>query len=87
VSDKVKGRRLPRGFLRHGDFRPGDFQVVTAGSDNVLGLWVLPPGGGYPAHVTGRQYVEHRDGTVSVEGKLVFHGWQGFLERGLWQEA
>jgi hypothetical protein len=61
--------------------------VVTAGSDNVLGLWVLPPGGDYPKHVTGRQYMEHRDGTVSVEGRLVVDGWQGFLDHGVWQEA
>jgi hypothetical protein len=87
MSDTLKGRRLPGGFLRHGAFRPGDYQLVTAGSDNVLGLWVLPPGGGYPTRVTDRRYTEHRDGTVSVEGALVFDGWQGFLERGVWREG
>jgi hypothetical protein len=87
MSDTVKGRRLPDGFLRHGAFRPGDYQVVTAGSDNVLGLWVLPPGGGGPRHVTAPAYVAHRDGTVSVGGALRFDGWQGFLERGVWREA
>jgi hypothetical protein len=83
----VKGRRLPGGFLRHGAFRPGDYQVVTAGSDNVLGLWVVPPGGGRPTHILGRHCVEHRDGTISVEGPLVFDGWQGFLEHGVWRQT
>jgi hypothetical protein len=83
----VKGRRLPSGFLRHGDFRPGDYQVVTAGSDNVLGLWVLPPCGGYPRHVTARRHIEHGDGTVSIEGMILFDGWEGFLERGVWRLA
>ncbi len=83
----VKGRRLPDGFLRHGAFRPGDYQIVTAGSENVLGLWVLPPGGRYPRHVIDRPYVEHPDGTVSVEGPLRFDGWEGFLERGVWRKA
>jgi hypothetical protein len=87
VSDILKGRRLSRGFLRHGAFRPGDYQVVTAGSDNVLGLWVLPPAGGHPTRVADRRYTEHRDGTISVEGLLVLDGWQGFLERGIWREA
>ncbi len=82
-----KGRRLPSGFLRHGDFRPGDYQVVTAGSDTVLGLWVLPPCGGYPRHVTARRHTEHGDGTVSVEGAIVFDGWEGFLEHGVWRQA
>jgi hypothetical protein len=87
VSDRVKGRCLPAGFLRLGAFRPGDYQVVTAGSDNVLGLWVLPPCGGFPTRVTGRPYVEHRDGTVSVEGVLQFEGGHGFLEHGVWRQA
>ncbi len=73
--------------MRYGAFRPGDYQVVTDGSDNALGLWVLPPCGGSPTHVDGRRYTEHRDGTVSVEGALVFDGWQGFLERGVWRQA
>jgi hypothetical protein len=83
----VKGRRLPSGFLRHGAFRPGDYQVVTAGSDSVLGLWLLPPCGGYPRHVTARSHTEHGDGTVSVEGALRFDGWEGFLEHGVWRQA
>ena len=83
----VKGRRLPRGFLRHGGFRPGDYQVVTAGSDSVLGLWVLPPCGGNPRHVTARRHIEHGDGTVTVEGPFFFDGWEGFLERGVWRPA
>lgn len=83
----MKGRRLPGGFLRHGAFRPGDYQIVTAGSDNVLGLWVRPPSGSYPTHVVGRRYTEHRDGTVTVEGELLFDGGQGFLERGAWRQA
>jgi hypothetical protein len=87
MSDILKGRRLPSGFLRLRAFRPGDYQVVTTGSDNVLGLWVLAPGGGYPTHVVDRRYMEHRDGTVSVEGPLALDGWQGFLERGVWRDA
>lgn len=83
----VKGRRLPSGFFRPGVFRPGDYQVVTAGSDNALGLWLLPPCGGSPRHVTDRRYTEHRDGTVSVEGPLAVDGWQGFLEHGVWRQA
>jgi hypothetical protein len=83
----VKGRRLPGGFLRYGDFRPGDYQVVTAGSENVRGLWVLPPGGVHPTHITGRRHLEHGDGTVSIEGALTFDGWQGVLEHGVWREA
>lgn len=82
-----KGRRLPSGFLRHGAFRPGDYQIVTAGSDNVLGLWVLPPGGGNPRHVTDRRYIEHHDGTVSIEGTLLFDGWEGSLEHGVWRAS
>lgn len=80
-----KGRRLPSGFLRHGAFRPGDYQIVTAGSDSVLGLWVLPPCGGHPRHVTDRRYIEHHDGTVSIEGTLLFDGWEGSLEHGVWR--
>jgi len=83
----VKGRRLPGGFLRPGAFRPGDYQIVTAGSDNALGLWVLPPCGGYPRRVTTRSYVEHGDGTVTVDGALVCDGWEGFLEQGAWRQA
>jgi hypothetical protein len=82
-----KGRRLPSGFLRHGAFRPGDYQIVTAGSDNVLGLWVLPPCGGHPRHVTDRRYIEHHDGTVSIEGTLLFDGWEGSLEHGVWRAS
>lgn len=80
----LKGRRLPGGFLRPGAFRPGDYQVVTAGSDNVLGLWVVPPCGGRLVHVTDCRYTEHRDGTVSVEGTITADGWQGLLKHGIW---
>jgi hypothetical protein len=73
--------------LRFGAFRPGDYQVVTTGSENVLGLWVLSPGGGSPSHVTERAYSEHRDGTVSIEGEMELDGWRGFLERGIWRPA
>jgi hypothetical protein len=83
----MKGRRLPSGFLRSGAFRPGDYQVVTAGSENVLGLWVLPPCGGRLRHLTGLLYREHHDGAVSVEGAILADGWQGFLEHGVWREA
>ena len=86
-AERVKGRCLPGGFLRHGAFRPGDYQIVSAGSDNVLGLWVLPPCGGRPRHVADRRYVEHQDGTVTIEGVLLFDGWEGFLERGVWRRA
>jgi hypothetical protein len=82
----VRGRRLPGGFLRHGDFRPGDYQVVTAGSEHVLGLWVLPPCGGRARHVRAG-YIEHGDGTVSIDGALRFEGWEGFLEHGLWRQT
>jgi hypothetical protein len=60
---------------------------VTVGSDNVPGLWVLPPCGGRPRHVTDRRYVERQDGTVTIEGVLLFDGWEGFLERGVWRRA
>ncbi len=81
----MKGRRLPGGFLRVGAFRAGDYQVVTAGSENALGLWVSPPGGAAPSHVTERPFVEHRDGTVSIEGTVELDGWRGVLERGTWR--
>jgi hypothetical protein len=47
---------------------------------------VLPPGRGYPKYV-GRRYIEHRDGTVSVEGMLEIDGWRGFLQHGVWRET
>jgi hypothetical protein len=86
-ASTTKGRRLPSGFLRHGAFRPGDYQIVTAGSDNVLGLWLVAPGGGYPKHLTGRRYLEHPDGMVTVEGPILADGWEGFLEHGVWRPA
>ncbi len=45
------------------------------------------PGGRYPRHVIDRPYVEHPDGTVSVEGPLRFDGREGFLEHGVWRKA
>jgi hypothetical protein len=37
--------------------------------------------------VTERPYVEHRDGTVSIDGAVKLDDWRGFLERGVWRAA
>lgn len=84
-SGVVKGRRLPDGFLRFGEFRPGDYQVVTAGSEYVLGLWVFPPGGDRLIHLQDRRYSEDRDGALTVEGTIETEGGHWVLERGLWR--
>lgn len=47
----------------------------------------LPPCGGHPTHVVDRRYIEHRDGTASVEGALRSAGGQGFLEDGVRRQA
>jgi hypothetical protein len=82
-----RGRRLPNGFLRFGEFRPGDYQLVTAGSEYVLGLWVFPPGSDRPIHLRDRSYVEDREGAITVEGPIETEGGQWRLERGVWRPA
>jgi hypothetical protein len=48
---------------------------------------VFPPGGDRPIHLLDRDYVEDREGAITVEGPIETEGGTWILERGFWRSA